>query len=108
MENIENNGEPRGARTRDHRIKSAMRYQLSYRAEASTTITCLICSSRLLQMMPEHGGIATGRISQILEFQFHLAPPVGVFGSTARKILLLCLLRQVFLIQQKKCRRRPR
>ena len=28
---IENNGEPGGARTRDHRIKSAMLYQLSYR-----------------------------------------------------------------------------
>jgi hypothetical protein len=25
------NGEPGGARTRDHRIKSAMLYQLSYR-----------------------------------------------------------------------------
>jgi hypothetical protein len=28
---IEFNGEPGGARTRDHRIKSAMLYQLSYR-----------------------------------------------------------------------------
>jgi hypothetical protein len=28
---IEDNGEPGGARTRDHRIKSAMLYQLSYR-----------------------------------------------------------------------------
>ena len=27
----ENNGEPGGIRTRDHRIKSAMLYQLSYR-----------------------------------------------------------------------------
>ncbi len=27
-------GEPGGARTRDHRIKSAMLYQLSYRPEA--------------------------------------------------------------------------
>ena len=27
----EQNGEPGGARTRDHRIKSAMLYQLSYR-----------------------------------------------------------------------------
>jgi hypothetical protein len=27
----ENNGEPGGTRTRDHRIKSAMLYQLSYR-----------------------------------------------------------------------------
>ena len=28
---FENYGEPGGARTRDHRIKSAMLYQLSYR-----------------------------------------------------------------------------
>jgi hypothetical protein len=28
---VENNGEPGGTRTRDHRIKSAMLYQLSYR-----------------------------------------------------------------------------
>ena len=28
---VENNGESGGARTRDHRIKSAMLYQLSYR-----------------------------------------------------------------------------
>jgi hypothetical protein len=27
------NGEPGGARTRDHRIKSAMLYQLSYRPD---------------------------------------------------------------------------
>ncbi len=27
------NGEPGGARTRDHRIKSAMLYQLSYRPQ---------------------------------------------------------------------------
>jgi hypothetical protein len=27
------NGEPGGARTRDHRIKSAMLYQLSYRLD---------------------------------------------------------------------------
>jgi integrase len=31
LQTIENNGEPGGARTRDHRIKSAMLYQLSYR-----------------------------------------------------------------------------
>src|SRR4051812_35027351 len=31
MENVENDGEPAGTRTRDHRIKSAMLYQLSYR-----------------------------------------------------------------------------
>ena len=31
---IENNGEPGGTRTRDHRIKSAMLYQLSYRPMA--------------------------------------------------------------------------
>ena len=31
-------GEPGGARTRDHRIKSAMLYQLSYRPEADFTI----------------------------------------------------------------------
>jgi hypothetical protein len=30
-QNVENNGEPAGTRTRDHRIKSAMLYQLSYR-----------------------------------------------------------------------------
>ena len=28
-----NDGEPGGARTRDHRIKSAMLYQLSYRPD---------------------------------------------------------------------------
>ncbi len=31
MNCFENSGEPGGARTRDHRIKSAMLYQLSYR-----------------------------------------------------------------------------
>lgn len=31
MQNVESNGEPGGTRTRDHRIKSAMLYQLSYR-----------------------------------------------------------------------------
>ena len=31
---IEKNGAPGGARTRDHRIKSAMLYQLSYRLSA--------------------------------------------------------------------------
>ncbi len=31
QEDAENNGEPGGTRTRDHRIKSAMLYQLSYR-----------------------------------------------------------------------------
>ena len=31
QEDVENNGEPGGNRTRDHRIKSAMLYQLSYR-----------------------------------------------------------------------------
>ena len=30
---VENNGEPGGTRTRDHRIKSAMLYQLSYRPQ---------------------------------------------------------------------------
>jgi hypothetical protein len=40
QENVENNGEPGGARTRDHRIKSAMLYQLSYRPEADSTIAC--------------------------------------------------------------------
>ncbi len=30
-QDVENNGEPAGTRTRDHRIKSAMLYQLSYR-----------------------------------------------------------------------------
>jgi hypothetical protein len=32
-----NHGEPGGARTRDHRIKSAMLYQLSYRPILLTT-----------------------------------------------------------------------
>jgi hypothetical protein len=40
QENVENNGDPGGARTRDHRIKSAMLYQLSYRPEADSTIAC--------------------------------------------------------------------
>jgi predicted secreted acid phosphatase len=40
QKNVENNGEPGGARTRDHRIKSAMLYQLSYRPEADSTIAC--------------------------------------------------------------------
>jgi hypothetical protein len=31
MQVIHKNGEPGGTRTRDHRIKSAMLYQLSYR-----------------------------------------------------------------------------
>ena len=31
IQHVENNGEPGGTRTRDHRIKSAMLYQLSYR-----------------------------------------------------------------------------
>ena len=39
---IENNGEPGGARTRDHRIKSAMLYQLSYRLE----VWNFYCSAR--------------------------------------------------------------
>jgi hypothetical protein len=32
-EMLENSGEPGGTRTRDHRIKSAMLYQLSYRPD---------------------------------------------------------------------------
>ena len=35
------NGEPGGARTRDHRIKSAMLYQLSYRPGGSVGIQLL-------------------------------------------------------------------
>jgi hypothetical protein len=35
MKSFRMNGEPGGARTRDHRIKSAMLYQLSYRLSRS-------------------------------------------------------------------------
>jgi integrase len=37
-EGVESNGEPAGTRTRDHRIKSAMLYQLSYRPGTDFTI----------------------------------------------------------------------
>ena len=49
-QDVENNGEPAGTRTRDHRIKSAMLYQLSYRPKLLKTVACSIarnsCSSR--------------------------------------------------------------
>ena len=44
-EDVENNGEPGGNRTRDHRIKSAMLYQLSYRPEGVSRNTCFRISS---------------------------------------------------------------
>lgn len=50
--NVRYFGEPGGARTRDHRIKSAMLYQLSYRPGATAgetfflKIACLLLFSR--------------------------------------------------------------
>jgi hypothetical protein len=56
------NGEPGGARTRDHRIKSAMLYQLSYRPGGNfqyTIESLLSQSARTLNMVPEHRRIAS-------------------------------------------------
>ncbi len=44
QEDAENNGEPGGTRTRDHRIKSAMLYQLSYRPAFGSGINFSISS----------------------------------------------------------------
>ena len=54
QEDVENNGEPGGNRTRDHRIKSAMLYQLSYRPEdvSPSSIPRNSVHSERIVMMP--------------------------------------------------------
>jgi hypothetical protein len=56
------NGEPGGARTRDHRIKSAMLYQLSYRLKHNqdSMLTLFLCPpASPVEVMAEHRRVVT-------------------------------------------------